>query len=171
MSQNSSCPSHFYSHQVLIRTVRSEELSGQQELGRLVIISHYRCQLPAHDDPVWAPDNNQPLATLFQNHSICYQGPGLITKEKERYKYLRRRIQLRQARNHFCESQKWASSSACCCCNLVFDKTTFHYCKSLRMFRQHKFCKLNLIFPDRNTLYRSLPTCITASSSSRVTTN
>ena len=31
-SQNCSCESHFYSHQVLIRAVRSEELSGQQEL-------------------------------------------------------------------------------------------------------------------------------------------
>ena len=56
----------------------------------------------------------------------------------------------------FCESQKWAQNA---CCNLVFDKTTFHYCKSLRIFRQHKFCKLNLIFPDRNTLYRSQQTC------------
>ena len=163
MSQNSSCPSHFYSHQVLIRAVRSEELSGPQELLRLrsfhIIAANYRLMMTQLElltttrnliskslNLVSGPDHKREGTLQIFAPAQTSKKPSFLWKPEVGFERL-----LLQS--------------------LVFDKTTFHYCKSLRIFRQHKFCKLNLIFPDRNTLYRSVPTCITAPSSSRVTAN
>ena len=167
MSQNSSCPSHFYSHQVLIRAVRSEELSGQQELLRLwsfhIIAANYRLMMTQLE-----------LLTTTNNRNLISKSLNLLSRTRPDHKSERTLQIFAPAQTSKKPSFLWKPEvgfERLLLQSLVLDKTTFHYCKSLRIFRQHKFCKLNLIFPDRNTLYRSVPTCITAPSSSRVTAN
>ena len=78
-SQNSSCESHFYSHQVLIRAVRSEELSGQQEPLRLwsfhIIAANYRLMMTQFE--LLTTTHH---CQLILKHMICHQ--GRMTAEK-----------------------------------------------------------------------------------------
>ena len=128
---------------------------GSKNSAETVIISHYRCQLP-HDDPVQAHSDNKQTVHWRQHFKIIFNNLGCHssrlfqsfasnsaqTPDKQETIFVKARSGLRMP-------------GCCAAISLVFDKTTFHYCKSLRIFRQHKFCKLNLIFPDRNTLDHS----------------